>query len=39
MRTEGYFGGYDKLYYLEGIENLNYRWIRSIVLKGEYVKK
>ena len=26
--TEGYFGGFDKSYYLEGIEKLKDRWTR-----------
>ena len=33
--TEGYFGGFDKSYYLEGIEKLKDRWTRCIELKGE----
>ena len=37
--TEGYFGGFDVSYYLEGIEKLNDRWIRYIELKGEYIEK
>ena len=36
--TEGYFGGFDKSYYLEGIEKLKDRWTRS-ELKGEYIEK
>ena len=33
--TEGYFGGFDESYYLEGIEKLKDCWIRCIELKGE----
>ena len=36
--TEGYFGRFDKSYYLEGIEKLKDRWTRCIELKGEYIK-
>ena len=36
---EGYFGRFDKSYYLEGIEKLNDRWNRCIELKREYFKK
>ena len=37
--TIGYFGGFDKLYYLEGIEKLKDRWTRCIELKEEYIEK
>ena len=37
--TEGYFGGLDKSYYLEGIKKLKDRWTRCIELKGEYIEK
>ena len=37
--TEGYFGRFDKSYYLEGIEKLKDRWNRYIELKGEYIEK
>ena len=36
--TEGYFGGFYKSYYLEGIEKLNGRWTR-IELKWGYIEK
>ena len=36
---EGYFGGFDKLYYLEGIEKLKDCWTRCIELKKEYIEK
>ena len=29
--TNGYFGGFDKSYYLEGIEKLKDRWARIII--------
>ena len=38
-KTEGYFGGFDESYYLEGIEKLKDRWTRRIQLKGEYIEK
>ena len=37
--TEGYFGGFDESYYLEGIEKWKDRWTRRIQLKGEYIEK
>ena len=38
--TKGYFGGFDKSYYLEGITKLlKYRWTRCIELKTEYIEK
>ena len=37
--TEGYFVGFDKSYYLEGIEKLKDRWTRCIELNGEYIEK
>ena len=37
--TEGYFGGLDKLYYLEGIEKLKDPWTRSIEIEGDYIEK
>ena len=37
--TEGYFGGLDKSYYLEGTEKLKDRWTHYIELKEEYIKK
>ena len=37
--TEGYFGGFDKSYYLEGIGKLKDRWSRCIEQKGEYNEK
>ena len=37
--TEGYFGGFDKSYYLEGIKKLKDRWTRCIELKREYIEK
>ena len=36
---EGFFGGFDKSYYLEGIENLKNRSTRCIEIKGEYIEK
>ena len=39
METEGYFEGFDKSYYLEGIEKLKDRWTICIELKGEYIDK
>ena len=36
---EGYFGRFDKSYYMEGIEKLTDRWNRCIELKREYFKK
>ena len=33
--TEGYFGGFDKSYYLKGIEKLKDRWTLCIELKGD----
>ena len=38
-KTEGYFGGFDKSYYLEGIEKLKDRWTHCIELRGEYIQK
>ena len=35
---EKYFEGFDKSYYLEGIEKLKDRWTH-IELKGEYIEK
>ena len=32
--TKGYFGGFDKTYYLEGIEKLKDLWTPCIELKG-----
>ena len=37
--TEEYFAGFDKSYYLEGIEKLKHRWTRFVKLKKEYIKK
>ena len=37
--TEGYFGGFDKSYYLEGMEKFKDRWARCIELKREYIEK
>ena len=37
--VEGYFGGFDKSYYSEGIEKFKDRWTRCIELKGEYIDK
>ena len=37
--TEGYFGGFDKSYYLKGRENLQDRWTCCIELKVEYTEK
>ena len=37
--TKGYFGGFDKPYYLEGIEKLKARWNHCIELKEEYIEK
>ena len=34
--TEECFGGFDKSYYLEGIEKLKDGWTRCIELKGEF---
>ena len=34
--TEGYFGGFEKSYYLKGIEKLKDHWTCCIELKGEY---
>ena len=39
MGKKGYFGGFDKWYYLEDIEKLKDRWTRCIELKGEYIEK
>ena len=33
LETEGYFGGFDKSYYLEGIEKFKDCWTRCIELK------
>ena len=30
LETEGYFGGFDKSYYLESIEKLKDRWTRCV---------
>ena len=38
-KTEGYFGRFDKSYYLEGIEKLKDRWTRRFELKAEYIEK
>ena len=38
-KKEGYFGGFDKLYYLKYIENLKDHWTRCIELKREYIEK
>ena len=38
-KIEGYFGGFDNSYYLEGIEKLKDRWTCYIELKGEYIEK
>ena len=37
--TEGYFRGFHKSHYLEGIEKFKYRRTRCIELKGEYIEK
>ena len=37
--TEGYFRGFDKTYYLKGIEELKDRWTCCIQLKREYSEK
>ena len=37
--TEVYFGGFDKSYYVEGIEKLKDHWTRCIELKGECIQK
>ena len=37
--SEGYFGGFNKSYYLKGIEKLKDRWTRCIELKREYIEK
>ena len=37
--TKGYFGGFDKSYYFEGIEKLKDLWTRCIELKGKYIEK
>ena len=37
--TEGYFGGFDKSFHLEGIEKLKHHCTRCIELKGEYTEK
>ena len=37
--TEGYFGGFDESYYLEGIKKLKDRWSSRIELKAEYSEK
>ena len=37
--TEGYFGGFDKSYYLKGIEKFENRWTRYIEQEGEYIDK
>ena len=37
--TEGYFWGFDKSYYLKGIEKTKDLWIRCIELKEEYIEK
>ena len=39
QETEGYFGEFDKSYYLEDIEKLKDRWTRCIELKGEFIEK
>ena len=37
--TEGYFGAFEKSYYVEGIGKLKVRWTRSIELNKEYIEK
>ena len=37
--TEGYFGGFDKSYYLKGIEKLKDRWTYFSELKEKYIEK
>ena len=37
--TEGYFGGFDKSYYLEGIEKLKDYLTRCIEPNREYIQK
>lgn len=37
--TEAYFAELDKLYYLEGLKKLEYRWTKCVELKGDYVEK
>ena len=38
-KTGGYFRGFSKSYYLEGIEKLKDHWTRCIELKEEYIEK
>ena len=39
LETKGYYGGFDKSYYLEGIDKLKDGWTHCIELKGEYIEK
>ena len=36
---EGYFGGFNKPYYLKGIEKLKGHWTLCSELKGEQIEK
>ena len=37
--TGGYFGGFEKSYYLKGIEKLKDHWAYCIELREEYIEK
>ena len=37
--TSVYFEDLDKSYYKDGIEKLEHRWIKCIILKEDYVEK
>lgn len=37
--TEDYFAALDKSYFSEGLKRLEYRWVRCIELKGDYVEE
>ena len=34
--TEAYFANFDKPYFLDGLEKLEYHWTKCIELKGDY---
>jgi len=37
--TEAYFAGLEKTYFSDGLKKLEYRWVKCIELKGDYVGK
>jgi len=37
--TGAHFKGFNKIYFLEGLKKLEYRWIKCIKLEGDYIQK